>query len=202
METKKDYFTKYLPVEGEIKEGDIFQRGEDSSPTKDFPKFVRFIEAKDDVNKKYAIIQPNKGPEHLYFTDKLNPVKLFLCSRNIQIGDTLKECNKDNIARKVHHFESVLPYGIFVYEPWPASEEHKEEWIQANQAFKIIGEVSTEAVWVTEGMEFDIDDIKNLGGKVMLHDISAPGFKYYNMNPISSDFCVVKFKCPTCKTFH
>lgn len=64
----------------------------------------------------------------------------YLCTRNIQVGDTLKECFLDGKERKVHHFETVLPHGIYVFEPWPAKNEDTD-WFSAKYAFKVIGNI-------------------------------------------------------------
>lgn len=63
--------------------------------------------------------------------------KLFLCSRDIQIGDKY---------RITGGFADDIEF------------EFKEGQPKRNSAFKIIGEVSKDATWVKEGDEFDEED--------------------------------------------
>jgi len=131
----KPYFAKHLPVEEEIKEGDIT------------------------TNCHGDFFKADNGT--VYFLSKeLKKYKLFLCSRDIQVGDTLKECMPDGKEYKVHHFETVLPCGVFVMEPWPSDNE---VWIHATDAFKVVGEISPEATWVKEGDQFEENEICKVG---------------------------------------
>lgn len=104
------YFTKYLPVEGEIKEGDYYLNN--GTPTK-----------------------RTEGTEDKSYLNQ-QKVKLFLCSRDIQVGDT------------VHY---------------PLNNYIPVQWLGGNltgHEFKVIGEISPNAIWVKEGDEFDEDQIK------------------------------------------
>lgn len=100
----KPYFAKYIPVEGEIKDGDLYIN----------PKM------------KNRIILPraygNDDSSYVGF----QKVKLFLCSRDINWTEDLKESGKVHI----HHDGSEPP-------------------------FKVVGKVSPEATWVKEGDEFE-----------------------------------------------
>lgn len=100
------HFAKYLPVEGEIKEGDnITNKNKLFTPT-------IWTADKADVNK-----------------DNIEKVKLFLCSRDIQVGDKVI----DSIDGKEYEVKSgFLP----------------------PEMVKAIGEISPEAKWVKEGDEF------------------------------------------------
>jgi len=102
----KKYFAKYLPVEGEIKEDYM---------------------ALNPSNNK--IVRVNKACLKNLVTSEWKKVKLFLCSKDIQVED-YKEPGK-----------------IYIFHD--GSEE----------PFKVIGEISPDAVWVTEGMEFDDDEL-------------------------------------------
>lgn len=66
-------------------------------------------------------------------------VKLFLCSRDIQVGDEITNSNYYNTSLKVDE----LPLRK-AYKNW----------------YKIIGEISSDATWVKEGDEFTEDQIK------------------------------------------
>jgi hypothetical protein len=121
------YFTKHLPVEGEIKEGDHVRRqnsGKVEGPCTDISLLIL-----DKHDQK---------------------VKLFLVSRDIQVGDNTFDLDdnynygivKEIIESEAYFNESDLDsrYLILLY--------------------KVIGEVSPNAVWVKEGMEFEEKDIQ------------------------------------------
>lgn len=173
------YFTKYLPVEGEINNNDTVQNEHGVGP--------------------YYEGEVKEG---------LKKVQLFLCSRDIQTGDILKECLPNGIEQKVHHFEAVLPYGVYVFEPWPSENE---KWIHANKAFKVVGEVSPGAVWITEGMEFDESPGMYRGEWQALPIYS--GDKHVTLlgsarqqrallTQIPVEKYIILFRCPNCKTYH
>lgn len=117
----KKYFAHYLPVEGKVEAGDYCI----DNLTKEVFKMGKGI---------------NTMPKNLQ--DKLREnatkVKLFLCSRDIQVGD-----------------KCIALDGLYIV---PQSESDlaisKEEG-----HFKVIGEISPDATWVKEGDEFDEDEI-------------------------------------------
>ena len=104
---------------------------------------------------------------------------LFLCSRDIQVGDKVKY---------QYHFEGQARYADGIVKSIP--EKHEDyvtyhldiEGVDTPSlgigTFKVIGEVSPNAIWVKEGMEFEEEDV----------DIFS--------------ILYIKFKCPTCNTFH
>jgi hypothetical protein len=104
------YIIKYLPVEGEIKKGD------------DIVTITGFV-------KKY-------NEDSLDVFQAPTKVKLFVCSRDIQIDD------------KVYH-DTIIPNEGFI---WTKSHQDK---MRKDNVFKVIGEVSKGAIWVKEGDEFD-----------------------------------------------
>lgn len=118
------YFAKYLPVEGEIKEGDkVKHNGQIVTALKQ--------EGEGDTWKTDGL--PTYG-------SNLEKVKLFLCSREIQVGDKTRHKNGA---------ESVLV---------PLSEEDAK-YRARNGFFKVIGEISPEALaYVKEGDEFKEDE--------------------------------------------
>lgn len=107
----KQYFAKYLPVEGEIKEGlpALFTDGVIAIP----------LQCNVELAKKNGA----------------KVVKLFLCSRDVNLGDDVLDSNfnkhyvSDNYMTNKHQWEG--------------------NW------FKVIGEISPNAKWVKEGDEFD-----------------------------------------------
>jgi hypothetical protein len=124
----KLYFTKYLPVEGEIKEGDAYQINGQT-----------FTLSGGHFNNPPNRLILKKYPEvktHGEWINKVaEKVKLFLCSKDIQIGD--KPYNK--AGKELEHPVSDIDLDI----------------LKELEAFKVIGEISPEASWVKEGDEFD-----------------------------------------------
>lgn len=132
----KQYFAKYLPVEGEIKELDKF-----NSVSGELP-----------------------GSQH---------VRLFLCSRDIQVKD-------------------LKPREDVFYDDKGMTHEVTQSWIDGRTTFphtwfKVIGEISPEAIWVKEGDEFSKEEVM---GPIQMW-VTAVGHK---------DF--MQIKCPICKKFH
>lgn len=163
------YFTKYLPVEGEIKEGDIVQGVSGY-----------FYQVKDifhDAGKATSI----KGESLLL--SQLQKVKLFLCSRDIQVGD------------KYRITDGFGTDGI--------EFEFKEGQPKRTSAFKVIGEISPAAVWIKEGDE--VDEAQTL--PVILYADNKPVLPYTWGKELQNDYPkeyrdAYQIKCPTCGTFH
>lgn len=127
----KPYFAKYLPVEGEIKKGDIVQWG------------------------------PFRGPVYAAGGKDIKKLKLFLCSRNIQVGDKV-EWIPFNTSSDVH--SAIVDDGNLYH-------------INKLNPFKILGEISPDATWVKEGDEFEEDEIEYWplkGGTVPAYKIKGP----------------------------
>lgn len=128
------YFTKYLPVEGEIKKGDRV-----IDP--DFASLGTRLEALTD--KEGKTIKERGGSK----------VKLFLCSRDIQVGD-----------KYFHDTYHPYPKGDMADTNTKVMNAHmmvsnEGENYDGDWSYKVIGEISPEATWVTEGTEFEDDDI-------------------------------------------
>lgn len=115
----KPYFTKCLPVEGEIIKGDKYFSNEGKVEN--------------------AIVE---GPYHQW----LKRAKLFLCSRDIQVGDEYF------IGDGVKYYCKTVKNGK-VHAQAPMIADLKD-------CYKVIGEISPKATWVKEGMEFDEDEIE------------------------------------------
>lgn len=110
----KQYFTKYLPVEGNI-----------------FPK-DKFIHTLYE-----GVIHTNEDVTPLKEHPDYKKVKLFLCSRDIQVGDELTHIRTGLKTKK------------------QLGKSLSGEWI------KVIGEISPDALaYVKEGDEFDENEIK------------------------------------------
>lgn len=126
----KLYFAKHLPVEGEIKEGDhyLFNNNND-------------IATKDVIN------------EIKLHSEGYTRAKLFLCSRDIKVGDKV---------------QGTILTGDNVYVTDEQGYNLKEnihnislKEAQIMDAFKVIGEISPEAIWVKEGDEFNITEFRD-----------------------------------------
>lgn len=120
------YFTKHLPVEGEMKEGDKYLH-EDGS-------IMNWTKLTGDPKKWVG----------------LQKVKLFLCSRDIKMGD--KVYYKGNIHRVIHK-EEKSDWLFIDPDPGPS--------IDPKELTKVIGEISPDALsFVKEGMEFGEREIR------------------------------------------
>ena len=145
----KKYFAKYLPLKNKIiQDGDLIMHPTTGN---------RMIATKD------------MGLGYLTVNTDWVAIKLFLCSRDIQVGDKVKTCQtKDDYYRDNPILTSYPAEGIVV------SEDTKYVWnikyttnegeyvlpIPKNYCIKVIGEVSPDATWVKEGDEFDEDEVE------------------------------------------
>jgi len=123
MQKNKSYFAKYLPVEGEIKEGEL-------------------------VTDNHGIFPYHKGNPCQGVFGNFKKVKLFLCSRDIQVGDKVV-------------YEAHLDFGVQLVtniEDDEVAVLSKGSKTHAHNLLKVIGEISPEATWVKEGDEFDEDE--------------------------------------------
>lgn len=127
--TTKKYFTKYLPVEGEIKEGDTILYNNRLATATHISYVIKFIDETENTVLDTQIQ-----------IDSRKKIKLFLCSRNIQIGD------------KVFHDTNVQNSGF----TWTDSHNNK---MRKDDVYKVIGEISRETTWVKEGDEFDENEL-------------------------------------------
>lgn len=135
------YFTKYLPVEGEIKEGDYIL----NLLYNHIKKVIEIHKEGKDFND-FIVTTDNTG----CYRDKAKKVRLFLCSRDIQVGDEFNiEVHGQfrgtyiciDIKDELFYYNGGKEYGICSVG---------ERFI-----YKIIGEVSKYATWMTER---DVDE--------------------------------------------
>lgn len=153
----KKYFAKYLPIEGEIKEGDWFLWQDEGTV---IPYLFKCI-GTDGVHLKVKwgievgsyrngidrgeINEYGYGDWNKSFAKK---VQLFLCSRDIQIGETfillsnpLGFAPKERVMDRL--FEKVI----------------EENPMLSDFIFKVLGPISPKATWVKEGDELDENDL-------------------------------------------
>lgn len=147
----KKYFAKYLPVEGEIK----------------FPANIYCLSEGLRLNCQ-SMVCPD-----------CRLAKLFLCSRDIKVGDKVR-------SDKEPHIEYELNDGN-------------------NRAllFKVIGEISPEATWVKEGDDFDEDEWMPMlawGSEDFYSYQEGEVKEIFYSNPLQG--WEIKILCNNCKHFH
>ncbi len=164
----KKYFAKYLPVEGEIKDDDHF-------------------EEEDITGKKYIL--KNLGPLSLLPHDHLKrrqKVKLFLCSKDIEVGDIVKE---QLLNGELEDFTI-----------------HTLNDIDLDKQFKVIGEITSDAIWVKEGDEFIAEGVECEVFPIHTHNFDEEGpnstIIYTDKEGNIVETPIFLIKCPTCKRFH
>lgn len=197
----KPYVAKYLPVEGEIKIGDRVE-SESSGKQK---VLVTGITKKGD----YITDEPDFYEPDSYFVLPKKKAKkfskqLFLCSRDIQVGDTVwdtvnhkfEEVETSFIAENTEHAKNVHCW----YLKRPSNE--CKVFNEARLLIKVIGEISPEATWVEEGDEFD--EYREL----WYYKYNGE-WKYMGRNTVNwmqskgyETKLICKVKCPNCKHFH
>lgn len=155
--TPKAYFIKYLPVEGEIKSGEKYWN----------KQWKQADVVGDGIH--VAVLKHNN----------FQPAKLFLCSRDIQVGDMVRTHTNPDKEFKAGY-----------------AEVHRNG---GGDFYKVIGEISPQAIWVKEGMEFDEGEVKATPYGEKIKEEKNPDGTYnvaYNWR------LVQKIMCRNCKTFH
>ena len=131
----KKYFTKYIPVEEKIKEGD---------------KFIADALSKDE-SPDICIAGLNVDLHLINNLKKYPKVELFLCSRDVQVGD---EFNNTEIPNKVYTADIIDEKFIECYK--------HDCCVPKQYCYKVIGSISPDAIWVEENDEFDENEIRRL----------------------------------------
>lgn len=121
------YFAKYLPVEGESNHWQWFNNIQNKGWVDISPS---------DMD---AIIAHGLKPE-----PQFRKVQLFLCSRDIQVGDE-------------YYNESFE----FTKYPNKSIAGQSSEFVGYNDSYKIIGPISPQAVWVKEDDEFEEGEVRS-----------------------------------------
>ena len=164
------YFAKLLPYDGGLKEGDkclhpeygigIF-KGRDASGNIGW-------ESMHLTDDNY----PEPKEEEINFDEKcdnLKPVKLFLCTHDVKVGDT-------NCAAMPYHLlserrkitidddDTVPQWGINL-----SNGSYEGVFWTKEETFKVIGEISSKAIWVNECDEFNEDEVEFGDHPLMSH---------------------------------
>jgi hypothetical protein len=163
----KKYFAKYLPVDRNIKVGDWIKYRDPS-----YGHEIEFLhKVKSATFEGHTgpadddIIVSETGKKDILYRD-CTPVELFLCSRDIQVGDSI-ECYIP-VGEPPYYTDKGL---VTEYKPeddtitYVVDNDPNHQLINVGRDFcyKVIGPISPQALWVKEGMEFDEDEIYRFG---------------------------------------
>lgn len=163
----KQLFTRYFKVTGELNEGDLFLV--DAKPSihkflgmdKEMENYAwfRVIEGYDgETGKEYKA--------HIVNIQNWNKIKMYLCSRDIKEGDTVFfRVAANAVEKQLKCIETYMSPNITGNETLTAVIEDGEYKThttpdETNQCYKVIGEVSQNALWVKPGDEFNLEDLK------------------------------------------
>lgn len=157
----KPYFAKYIPVEGEIKDGDyylLYSHGMKSGTRSKQQGAGEYAIEPKWTTHQYSGSTIDKLSNHTPIGDR-RKAKLFLCSRDIKEGDKVY---KEGIAGAIG--EEVLKIahdGIYGNVAIYRQEDGSETSDFCTNLFKAIGEISPGALsFVKEGDRFDKEDIR------------------------------------------
>lgn len=183
------YFAKYLPVKGEVQDGDSF-----------IDKRAPDLRIAPGVAMKCIIGIEGEAVNHA------QKVGLFLCSRDIQIGDKVKWFDNTNDPEDIVLDESK-------YAWWT---DHGVD--NKDRFFKVIGEISPGAVWIKEGDEFEEDAIRILESTLLWSQEKIDSCSSTTYNVTRSNYrrfisslegrfedykeTFIKIKCPVCGNLH
>lgn len=204
----KQYFAKYLPVEGEIKVGDKVESESSGRPK---VTVTSITEKGDYVTDERDWYEPDS-----YFVLPKEKAKkfsktLFLCSRNIQVGDKFRHYHIDpkksaELRKPVHNFnnlskeedvcDKVEDGKVWWSRDSPYVTQRVNYATTIEGCFKVIGKISPNAIWVKEGMEFDEEEWRlynNVIGMAVHKSVTKEYAK-------SEDYCI-EIKCPCCNSF-
>lgn len=188
----KQLFTKYFKVTGELNEGDLFLI--DNKPSihkflgmdKEMDNYVwmRVIEGYEgEAGKEYMA--------HIVNIQGKDKVKMYLCSRDIKEGDTVFfRLAAGAVEKQLTCIETYMSPNITGNETLTAvikdddfvSQIHTTP-DETNQCYKVIGEVSQNALWVKPGDEFNLEDLKR-GYKPARFSSMIIGFVDYTVEQI------------------
>lgn len=181
----KKYQAKFLPVEGDIEIGDYYMwRG---FPTKDEWTITRFTGA---------------NPFPVEADKDHKKVKLFICSKDIRIGDKFNSANGTGfIAIRVESDKIYSKGGLY--------SDVEEVAHDKTYCHKVIGVKSDDADWVKNGDEFDKGEIAYRWSEedqpdtfVYIHEwVDFLKEKGYEKIPDYLKCSEVSIQCPHCKTF-
>jgi len=196
----KPYFAKYLPVEDK-----------DSSNTWQWDNNVK--------NTGWELISPSDMDaiiaHGLNPAPKFRKIRLFLCRRDIQVGDTVQHREGYNKTSEVDW--EIIKQAEDKDKFTCKYDEIIKDLFKWN-LFKTIGKISSEAIWIKDGDEFEEDEIKIIYTKKYECLCEKPGIYRTPEQATCShmvddhrggDFCIrkidvvkhVEIMCRCCETF-
>jgi len=190
----KKFFTKFIQIEGEVSEGDYYSILSVGTPQLReeglYPKWGNIKKYAGNVHDKLI---------HLMHKEHVHKYELCICSYDIQVGDKFiipqdymevqGELYLGNIGECTSINKNVFHYSI----PCLIGGTAHSGVFRTDNPFKIIGKVSSKALWVTEDMFFDEDELKK---------IIFDGVEYNSSINSSSPALRIEIKCSVCKKFY
>lgn len=174
------YFAKFLPTEGTMEHATGLNQAE----------IGEIIDLKNRGFYKYLV------------EGKFQKMGLFLCSRDIKVGDEILII-KHSTSSEVLDKRIVEGYK----EEFDAFRIKDGGYIGRSISIKPIGEISKDAIWVKEGDEFEDDEIN----KQFYDDSGSEDSEWFNWCPLHTEedwretpenWKRIQIKCLTCKNFH
>lgn len=191
----KKYFVKYLPVDGKVEAGDMCMYY-----CSDGIQVARYTYEK--KGQLYII----HGDIRIEYNGE-KKAKLFLCSRDIQVGDKNIWLIVDNLLFKGVTAAKLNEHGVLC----TTIENAKDTPIDINPGdFKSIGEISPDVVWINEREEFDENQIeftlfKHIPYYIDWTEAVTENTYLQTKNRHKSadvENKAIRILCPTCKTYH
>lgn len=144
------YFTKYLPVEGKIESHSmaLLDAGFNNA------SIVRVMST-----AKYYSNVSSEGDNWDTMTDRLKTVQLFLCSRNIEVGDKVWDTLNEKFCEVTTPFVALQTSDGENVPCWYLKTE-PVTFHEARFLIKVLGPISPETTWVKEGDEFEEDQVQ------------------------------------------
>jgi hypothetical protein len=174
------YFAEYIGVPDEVQVGLLFKANHNHS--------VGVVETIEDEGERTRVIYLCEGGQKRWTLKSMGSVvKLFLCSRDIQVNDLVTNIDtgkERNITTKAELSLAQMQIGVLV---------------------KVIGEISHEATFVKEGDEFEEDNWEYawrypITGEFTLADKKRGYVTTMSDSKRNKEF-IIGIKCPCCGTF-
>lgn len=181
------YIAKYLPEDGNVKEAKmVFYKGE-------VYEHVHLLNNKDPKEYTFIRYEGQLSGYHEKWT-ALTIAKLYLCSNDIQLGNDVIGINMEGEFIK-GELVNIGEFFCRIDENAPS-----DDMTEVKDTYKIIGEVSSKATWVKDGMLFEESDFRmlliNQGYKIEQKSLEyVPESDRDNWKPH------IQFKCKSCSTF-
>lgn len=204
----KKYFTKYVPVEGEIREGDKCICLFGNSAHKFWTKLNNPVLDVNIVQELKAT--PNKlkfsnvYPEQEWYANDFQKVELFLFSREINIGDQVYYFSRTAAWDEPKTVGGFLREGGAAWheEGWIKDEKTPLKGVHGRNWGKKIGKISSNATFATEGMELDEEEVRYYLWNNLTGSGSYVDYSVWSKNKLEQLKQSIQIQCPYCKTFH